>query len=231
MGSVPFPPPPPSHSSLPSQVSGVLFECLNRYSLHRPIGKGAYGTVCSADDLAVGDRVAIKKVGNVFDSPLDARRTLREIRLLRRLRHENIVGLRDVFPPPAAAAGGGTAFQDIYMVYDLMDTDLHQIIRSPQLLSPEHVRYMTYQLVRGVAFLHSAGVTHRDLKPSNLLLNANCDLKICDFGLVSSYFKQLTSLNLHRLLTLFCLSLAGSYRGGPRRGDARVCGHTVVPRP
>ncbi|KAL4535722.1 hypothetical protein Ndes2526A_g06534 [Nannochloris sp. 'desiccata'] len=162
------------------KVSGVLFECLSRYSLIRPIGKGAYGTVCSADDLITNERVAIKKIGNVFDSPLDARRTLREIRLLCRLRHENIVGLRDVFPPPAASAGN---FQDIYMVYDLLDTDLHQIIRSPQLLSPDHVKFMAYQLVRGLAFLHSAGVVHRDLKPSNLLLNANCDLRICDFGL------------------------------------------------
>ena len=168
------------------QVSGVLFECLNRYSLIRPIGKGAYGTVCSADDLLTNQRVAIKKIGNVFDSPLDARRTLREIRLLSRLHHENIIGLKDVFPPPAASAG---AFQDIYMVYDLLDTDLHQIIRSPQLLSADHVRLMTYQLIRGLAFLHSAGVVHRDLKPSNLLLNANCDLKICDFGLVR-YDKQ-----------------------------------------
>lgn len=173
----------------------MLFECLNRYSLIRPIGKGAYGTVCSADDLLTSERVAIKKIGNVFDSPLDARRTLREIRLLRRLHHENIVGLRDVFPPPAASAG---AFQDIYMVYDLLDTDLHQIIRSPQLISPEHVRFMTYQLIRGLAYLHSAGVVHRDLKPSNLLLNANCDLKICDFGLVSKHL--LISRNPYCLL-------------------------------
>jgi tRNA A-37 threonylcarbamoyl transferase component Bud32 len=179
-----FSKPHPSNAKcIPLQVSGVLFECLSRYSLIRPIGKGAYGTVCSADDLITNERVAIKKIGNVFDSPLDARRTLREIRLLCRLQHENIVGLRDVFPPPAASAGN---FQDIYMVYDLLDTDLHQIIRSPQLLSPDHVKFMAYQLIRGLAFLHSAGVMHRDLKPSNVLLNANCDLKICDFGLVSS---------------------------------------------
>lgn len=102
------------------QVSGVLFECLNRYSLIRPIGKGAYGLVCSADDLATNERVAIKKISNVFDSSLDARRTLREIQLLRRLRHENIVCLRDVFPPPDARS-----LQDIYMVYDVSDGFMH----------------------------------------------------------------------------------------------------------
>jgi len=64
-----------------------------------------------------------------------------------------------------------------------MDTDLHQIIRSPQHLSDDHVQYFLYQVLRGLKFIHSANILHRDLKPSNLLVNANCDLKICDFGL------------------------------------------------
>lgn len=221
------------------QVSEVVFECPLRYALVRPIGKGAYGMVCSADDLLTNQRVAIKRIGNAFENPLDARRTLREMRLLRHLRcaqslvlpkllgssrggvqgkthckkrspvawhcccrlsgisasrtlgeiallsgpsprrHENIVTLRDVFPPTTLPT-----FNDIYMVYDLMDTDLHQLIRSPQVLGPSHVQFMTYQLLRALKYLHSAGVCHRDLKPSNLLVNANCDLKLCDFGLV-----------------------------------------------
>lgn len=163
------------------QVSGVLFECLSRYSIIRPVGKGAYGMVCSADDHISHQQVAIKKIGNLFDSLLDARRLLREMILLRNLHHENIVNLRDAFPSPTLQP-----FQDIYLVYDLFDTDLHQIVRSPQLLSPEHIRFLSYQLIRGVAYLHSAGVVHRDLKPSNLLINANCELKICDFGLARS---------------------------------------------
>ena len=68
-------------------------------------------------------------------------------------------------------------------MYELMDTDLHQIIRSNQPLSDDHCQYFVYQLLRGLKYIHSANVLHRDLKPSNLLLNANCDLKICDFGL------------------------------------------------
>lgn len=71
----------------------------------------------------------------------------------------------------------------MYLVYELMDTDLHQIIRSAQPLSDEHCQYFIYQILRGLKYVHSANVLHRDLKPSNLLLNANCDLKICDFGL------------------------------------------------
>ena len=73
--------------------------------------------------------------------------------------------------------------EDLYIVSDLMDTDLYRIIYSKQELSLDHVQYFVYQILRGLKCLHSASVVHRDLKPSNLLLNSNCDLKICDFSL------------------------------------------------
>jgi mitogen-activated protein kinase 1/3 len=74
-------------------------------------------------------------------------------------------------------------FIDVYLVTDLMETDLHRIIYSKQKLSIDHVQYFIYQVLRGLKYIHSCGVLHRDLKPSNLLVNSNCDLKICDFGL------------------------------------------------
>jgi|TARA_B110000208_G_C11694007_1_gene403407 mitogen-activated protein kinase 1/3 len=64
-----------------------------------------------------------------------------------------------------------------------METDLHRIIYSRQDLTDDHVQYFIYQVLRAVKYIHSAKVLHRDLKPSNLLLNSNCDLKVCDFGL------------------------------------------------
>ena len=64
-----------------------------------------------------------------------------------------------------------------------METDLHRIIYSRQSLTIDHIQYFIYQILRGLKYIHSANVLHRDLKPSNLLLNSNCDLKICDFGL------------------------------------------------
>ncbi|ESR37913.1 hypothetical protein CICLE_v10028667mg [Citrus x clementina] len=120
----------------------------------------------------------MKKIANAFDNHMDAKRTLREIKLLQHLDHENVIAVKDVVPPPLRRE-----FTDVYIAAELMDTDLYQIIRSNQSLSEEHCQYFLYQLLRGLKYIHSANVIHRDLKPSNLLLNANCDLKICDFGL------------------------------------------------
>jgi mitogen-activated protein kinase 1/3 len=83
----------------------------------------------------------------------------------------------------AADAPRSSNLTDLYVVSELMDTDLHKVIRSPQPLSDQHVQYFLYQLLRGLKYIHTANILHRDLKPSNLLVNENCDLKITDFGL------------------------------------------------
>lgn len=72
---------------------------------------------------------------------------------------------------------------ELYIVMDLMDTDLHRVIQSSQPLSESHVKFFLHQLLRGVKYLHDNGVLHRDLKPGNLLLTKTCQLKIADFGL------------------------------------------------
>ena len=159
----------------------TLFEIDNHYTPIKPIGKGAYGVVCSAKNALSGEKVAIKKITNAFENVTDSRRTLREITLLRYLKHENIIAVRDILRPPSR-----DLFHDVYLVYELMDTDLHQIIRSPQDLTDDHCQYFIYQVLRGLKYVHSANVLHRDLKPSNLLLNSECLMKVCDFGLARS---------------------------------------------
>jgi len=162
------------------------FECGNttfvvdkRYSLLKVVGTGAYGVVIACKDAATGKDVAIKKVPNAFDDLTDSKRILREMMLLRHLRHENCVSMLDIVNPQCKI----DQFQDVYMVMDLMETDLHRIIYSRQPLTDEHAQFFVFQVLRALKYIHSAGVLHRDIKPSNLLINATCDLKICDFGL------------------------------------------------
>ncbi|KAG0176668.1 MAP kinase Pmk1 [Apophysomyces sp. BC1021] len=127
-----------------------------QYEIIDMVGEGAYGVVCSAVHKPTGQTVAIKRI-QPFDHAMFCLRTLREIKLLKYFNHEN----------------------------ELMETDMHRVIRT-QDLSDDHCQYFTYQTLRALKTMHSANVLHRDLKPSNLLLNANCDLKICDLGLARS---------------------------------------------
>jgi serine/threonine protein kinase len=124
--------------------------------------------------------VAIKKIHNVFSDLIDGKRILREVKALDYLRgHENVVRLIDVLHPRVPKE----QFRDLYVVTELMDTDLHQVLRSQQLLTQEHMRFIMYQLVRCLVWVHSSGIIHRDIKPENLLLTDCCALKVCDFGL------------------------------------------------
>ncbi|CAL1714731.1 unnamed protein product [Somion occarium] len=154
---------------------GKVFHVEKRWKLIREMGSGAYGYVISAVDEISGEPVAIKMVTRVFEKVQLAKRALREITLLRHFSHENITGLIDVDCSPN--------LEEIYIFMEPMEADLHQIIKSGQKLSNEHVQYFVYQILRGLKYIHSASVVHRDLKPGNLLVNADCELKICDFGL------------------------------------------------
>lgn len=163
-----------------------------RYTMIRAIGSGAYGVVISARDQKTDQNVAIKMVPKAFSDEIDAKRILREIKLLKHLRHENIVQLMDMMPPNVQYLED---FKDVYLVADLMETDLHRIIYSKQKLSIDHVQYFVYQVLRGLKYIHSCRILHRDLKPSNLLVNSNCDLKICDFGLARGLHEKSSSVN------------------------------------
>jgi mitogen-activated protein kinase 1/3 len=128
-------------------------------------------------------------------------RTLREMKLLRYFNHENIISILDIQKPRNLET-----FTEVYLIQvrlvwncesqyclpiadfliqELMETDMHRVIRTQE-LSDDHCQYFIYQTLRALKAMHSANVLHRDLKPSNLLLNANCDLKVCDFGLARS---------------------------------------------
>eukprot|EP01012_Entosiphon_sulcatum_P037931 TRINITY_DN488_c1_g1_i1.p1 TRINITY_DN488_c1_g1~~TRINITY_DN488_c1_g1_i1.p1 ORF type:complete len:402 (+),score=83.26 TRINITY_DN488_c1_g1_i1:45-1208(+) len=159
-------------------VHGAKFEVPKKYTVSKAVGYGAYGFVCAAVNVENGQKYAIKKCQNVFNELEDGKRILREIKLLTFFRHENLLSICDLLPPRSKHK-----FNDIYIVGDLMDTDLNNVLRSKQKLTEEHHQYFIYQVLRGLKYIHSASVLHRDLKPANLLTNISCDLRICDFGL------------------------------------------------
>lgn len=127
----------------------TLFEVDTKYIPIKPIGRGAYGIVCSSINRETNEKVAIKKIHNAFDNRVDALRTLRELMLLRHLRHENVIALKDIMLPT-----NSSNFRDVYLVYELMDTDLHQIIKSSQALSNDHCQYFLFQVCIFLLLVH-----------------------------------------------------------------------------
>lgn len=167
------------------RVGNTNFTVDKCYSNLKEIGSGAYGVVAKAVDSRTGRKVAIKKVKHVFCNVEDATRILRELKLLSHFKdHENVVQLLDVmaYPPNTEK------FQDIYIVTNFMDKNLGRVVDSAkQKLSDQHLQYFLYQILRGLKYVHSANVLHRDLKPENIVINVNCDLALCDFGLSRGY--------------------------------------------
>lgn len=147
-------------------------------TLEKGLGYGAFGVVWSVIDPRDGRKVALKRIPRVFHNPITAKRVYREVKMLSMLHHDNIVTLVDV-----VKSDNYSNFDEVYLIFELMQTDLHKIIVSPQSLSTDHVKIFLYQILRGLRYLHSAGIVHRDIKPGNMLVNSNCLLKICDFGL------------------------------------------------
>ncbi|CAG7989256.1 unnamed protein product [Penicillium olsonii] len=187
-----------------TKVMGAAFEVTDRYSDLQPRGMGSSGLICSARDCFSNSQVAIKKIPAPFDTPALAKRTYREVHLLNHLRHDNVssspldnhfplrpetyydqlINMTDIFISPS---------EDIYIVTECIMTDLHHLLKSTsKQLEGQFTQFFTYQMLRGLKYIHSAGIIHRDLKPGNILINDNCDLKICDFGLAREQDAQMT---------------------------------------
>ncbi|KAF1387096.1 hypothetical protein EPR50_G00085180 [Perca flavescens] len=169
------------------EVNKTSWEVPERYRELKQVGTGAYGTVCSAVDSRTGTKVAIKKLYRPFQSELFAKRAYRELRLLKHMKHENVIGLYDVFTADLSL----DRFHDFYLVMPFMGTDLGKLMKM-QRLSEEKIQYLVYQMLKGLKYIHSAGIIHRDLKPGNLAINQDCELKILDFGLARQADSEMT---------------------------------------
>uniref|UniRef100_A0A8C8HCV2 mitogen-activated protein kinase n=1 Tax=Oncorhynchus tshawytscha TaxID=74940 RepID=A0A8C8HCV2_ONCTS len=159
------------------EVNKTIWEVPERYQTLSPVGSGAYGSVCSSYDEKTGLKIAVKKLSRPFQSIIHAKRTYRELRLLKHMKHENVIGLLDVFTPATSLE----EFNDVYLVTHLMGADLNNIVKC-QKLTDDHVQFLIYQILRGL----------KDLKPSNLAVNEDCELKILDFGLARHTDDEMT---------------------------------------
>jgi len=124
------------------EVLGTSFTVDRKYAPIKALGKGAYGVVCAAKNRESGAKVAIKRISPMCATPIDGKHTLREIRLMRWLgKHANIISLKDLI---VHAEPGGA--DELYVVMELFDTDLHRIIQSPQPLGDAHYKHFIYQV-------------------------------------------------------------------------------------
>ncbi len=189
----------------------------NEYETGRVIGRGAYAVVYEAEHVSTKTRVAIKSELDVFDDPQTAKRILREICLLRVLKHPNIVRLYDVFIPERRPHS--QMFDSICLAFERAETSVDKLIKSPLILKPENVRLIIYNILVGLNYIHSAGVMHRDIKPGNILINSDCSIRICDFGLARTFRASGTGRTTISRLTMDlggrCETLPSTFGGRP----------------
>ena len=150
---------------------------VNNWSKLDKVGEGTYGSVYKAADRATGALVALKRIklsSNEREGmPLTS---LREVSLLRRLRHPNIVKLLEV--------AVGSKLGSLFLAFEFCEYDLSRLLDSmPSPFTPSETKCLLEQLLSAMAFMHTNLVIHRDIKLSNLLLTSNGTLKLCDFGL------------------------------------------------
>ncbi|MBN3296295.1 mitogen-activated protein kinase 6 [Amia ocellicauda] len=161
------------------------FDLGSRYMDLKPLGYGGNGLVFSAVDNDCDKRVAVKKI--ILTDPQSVKHALREIKIIRRLDHDNIVKVFEILGPNGRQmtedVSSLTELNSVYIVQEYMETDLCKLLEQG-LLSEGHARLFMYQLLRGLKYIHSANVLHRDLKPANLFINTeDLVLKVGDFGL------------------------------------------------
>ncbi|KAH8021515.1 hypothetical protein HPB51_015911 [Rhipicephalus microplus] len=166
------------------------------YVIMEKIGEGTYGVVYKAKCKATNKMVAIKKIRVEGGGEGVPATTIREVALLRELKHENIVRLIDVIMPPSKA---------IHLVFEYMTMDLRKLLDTQpknKTLDGAVVKKYLGQIVDAILFCHRRRVLHRDLKPANVLIDDNGGLKVADFGLCRA-FTLPVGIFTHEVVTLW----------------------------
>jgi len=166
---------------------------MDKYIKMERIGEGTYGTVYKAKDKKTGDLLALKKIRLEDQAEGIPSTAIREIALLKQLRHNNIVKLYDVVHTE----------RKLTLVFEYLDQDLKKHLDTCENgLDPAQVKSFLYQLLDGIAYCHQHRVLHRDLKPQNLLINMEGELKLADFGLARAFGIPVRSYT-HEVVTLW----------------------------
>ena len=162
-------------SNQDEEVDKVEEHIKKRFIFQKKVGQGAYGVVFKVIDKKTKEQVALKKLFGAFQDEVDSQRTFREVMLLQELNgHDNIIRLLNVIKAENDL--------DLYLVFDYMEADLFNVIRA-NILQDIHKKFIIYQILKALKFIHSADIIHRDLKPSNIFINSDCHIKLGDFGL------------------------------------------------
>ena len=157
------------------------------------VGEGTYGVVYKAKDRQTGDFVALKRIRLEVEDEGIPSTTLREISVLRQLKHPNIVELSDVIQSDGR----------LYLVFEFVDKDLKKFMEAYEGPLPSSmVKNYTHQLIKGLEFCHIRGVMHRDLKPQNILISRDGKLKLADFGLARAFVPPIRPFT-HEVVTLW----------------------------
>ncbi|GMI85090.1 hypothetical protein like AT1G71530 [Hibiscus trionum] len=188
----------------PSWLASVAGEAVKGWKPRRAesfeklekIGEGTYSSVYRARDLETGKIVAMKKVRFVNMDPDSVRFMAREIIILRKLDHPNVMKLEGIVASQTS--------RSLFLVFEYMEHDLAGLAAAPGISFTEsQIKCYMQQLFRGLKHCHSRGVLHRDIKGSNLLIDDNGVLKIADFGLATFFQANQTQPLTSRVVTLW----------------------------
>lgn len=146
---------------------------MNKYEILGVVGEGAYGIVLKARNKENGEYVAVKKFKESEDDESVRKTTIREVKVLRMLKHENIVQLKEVFRRQGK----------LYLIFEYVERNLLEVLEEkPNGIEANLIKLCIFQLCRAIDFCHGHDIIHRDIKPENLLISRDNSLKLCDFG-------------------------------------------------
>ena len=166
---------------------------LEDYEFKSKLGEGTYGVVYKALHKPTGEYVALKKIKLEKEEDGVPSTAIREISLLKGLSHPNVVELKEVL----------YTIDCLYLVFEYVEYDLKKYLRSLKVPpSASSVKKMVYQIVQAIDYCHAHRVMHRDLKPQNILVDADGNIKLADFGLARAFGIPIKTLT-HEVVTLW----------------------------